>query len=84
VITQEGEEWEVDRILDKRVKYGKQQYLVQWKGFPVYDATWESATNVSNAPKIIAAYEEELLKEKSKDVPSDQEDGRIGPWSHSP
>ena len=39
-----------ERILDKRlVKRGKQQraeYLVQWQGYPIYEATWEPASNL--------------------------------------
>lgn len=40
----------VERLLDKRItKHGKQpiiEYLVQWAGYPIYDATWEPTRNL--------------------------------------
>jgi len=49
-------EWEIERILNKR-KIGKgYQYLVKWKNFPVYEATWEPEKNLKGSA-------EELIKE---------------------
>ena len=49
-------EWEVERILKKR-KIGKGcQYLVTWKDFPAYEATWEPARNLKGSA-------EELIRE---------------------
>ena len=49
-------EWEVERILKKR-KIGKGcQYLVKWKDFPAYEATWEPARNLKGSA-------EELIRE---------------------
>jgi inorganic pyrophosphatase/exopolyphosphatase len=36
------DDYEVEKILDKKVFNGKTLYLVKWKHFPVSDATWES------------------------------------------
>ncbi|GAB4820779.1 hypothetical protein N2152v2_007825 [Parachlorella kessleri] len=39
----------VERILDKRTTTGKgrrTEYLVQWQGYPIYDATWEPISNL--------------------------------------
>ena len=33
--------YEVEEILARRIRKGKLEYLVAWKGFPVSDATWE-------------------------------------------
>ena len=39
-----------ERILDRRVvKRGKDawlEYLIQWQGYPIYDATWEPVSNL--------------------------------------
>ena len=35
------EEFEVECLLDKRTRRNKVEYLVRWKGYGVYDATWE-------------------------------------------
>lgn len=39
-----------ERILDKRIInrgcISRAEYLIQWQGYPIYDATWEPATNL--------------------------------------
>ena len=49
--------YEVQSITDKRVKDGKVEYCVKWKG---YDApTWEPAdTMTEDAPKVVKSYED--------------------------
>ena len=43
----------VERLLDRReVKSGRQtqrEYLVQWQGYPIYEATWEPSKNLTGA-----------------------------------
>ena len=60
VIINNEEEYEVEQILDKRIRqYGKSaktQYLVKWKGYPEYDATWEPEANLKNAQEKIQDY----------------------------
>ena len=51
------EEYEVECIVDKRVRYKKLQYLVKWKGYPEYENTWEPINNLSNAQEAVKAYE---------------------------
>ena len=36
------EEWEVEKILNKRKVRGKDKFLVRWKGFMAEGDTWES------------------------------------------
>jgi len=59
----EGEEYEVDEILNKRVAKGSssaksrtEYLLVSWKGFPRDDATWSMA-NLEGSAELISAYE---------------------------
>ena len=46
-------EWLVDRLLDHRkVKRGTRhidQYLVEWKGYPISEATWEPIENLTGS-----------------------------------
>jgi len=51
-------EYEVESILDKRTYHRQTQYLVKWRGFPDYDATWEPLTNLTHAKEAIADYED--------------------------
>ena len=50
-------EFEVEAILDKRILYGKTQYLVLWKGYPRHDATWEPKRNVAHAQELVQDFE---------------------------
>ena len=70
IITSEGqEEFEVEKILDQRVRKqgGKStvEYLVKWKGYTDYDATWEPVENLKNAQEAIAEFEEEMMRHHS-------------------
>jgi hypothetical protein len=60
-IIDDREEYEVDKILDKRErKYGRGkriEYLVLWKGYPIYEASWLPFSNLANAKDIIDEYE---------------------------
>ena len=54
-------EYEVERILDRRIHkmrngLTRTEYLVQWKGYPSYDATWESVKNLEHAQSLISDY----------------------------
>jgi len=41
-------EYEIERILSKRKRYGKVEYLVQWKGYTAEEDTWEKEENLGN------------------------------------
>jgi len=56
-ISGQDSEYEVQAILDKRTYYRKIQYLVHWKGYPAYDATWEPLDNLKNAQDMIVRFE---------------------------
>ena len=54
------EQYEVESILAKRGKGNRAQYLVKWVGYDHYESTWEKASNLADAPEVIAAYEARL------------------------
>jgi hypothetical protein len=58
----EEPEWEVESILDSRVRRNQVEYLVKWKGYPMHDSTWEKKINLQNAPKIIQQFEGSKLQ----------------------
>ena len=45
--------YEVERILDTRMHDGKRQYLVHWRGYQYYDATWEPEEHVQGAKTLV-------------------------------
>jgi len=59
VIIEGEEEWEVERILNKRRVRGKDKYLVCWKGFTVESDTWKGRENLENAKEAIEEFEKE-------------------------
>ena len=54
----EHEEFIVEKVLDKRLKYKKVEYLVHWKNYTITDRTWEPAANLKNARDLIIEYEQ--------------------------
>ncbi|KAK3915413.1 Chromobox protein-like protein 3 [Frankliniella fusca] len=51
----DSENFEVEFILGSRVRHGKQQFKIRWKGYGPADDTWEDEENV-DSPDLIAAY----------------------------
>jgi transposase InsO family protein len=51
------EEYDVERILGKRIRRGHTEYRVQWAGYDEADATWEPADFVDGAKDLIDAFE---------------------------
>lgn len=62
-ITEEEEEYEVEKVVDKRIHKGKVEYLLKWKGYPASDNTWESEDNL-DCPELVQDYEERRRLEK--------------------
>jgi len=46
VVIEGEEEWEVEKILNKKKIRGKDKFLVRWKGFTAEGDTWESKENL--------------------------------------
>lgn len=55
------EEYEVEKVLDKRTKKGQVEYLVKWKNYDdPDDNTWEPADNLKEAKPTIDKFEKVL------------------------
>ena len=59
-IDDNGAAWDVDRLLDHRKvrRGGRQidQYLVEWKGYPISEATWEPIENLTGAMDSVTEF----------------------------
>jgi hypothetical protein len=42
----DDEEYEVEKIIKKRIRNGKIEYLVKWLGYDDNNNTWEPVTNL--------------------------------------
>ena len=67
----EEEEYEVEKILDKRLMKGKMEYLVKWIGWE--EGTWEPAQNLDGSQNLIDLFEKDEL-ENAKKVDSPESD----------
>jgi len=63
VIIEGEEEWEVERILNKRRVRGKNKYLVRWKEFTAELDTWEGRKNLKNVQEAIEEFEREYQQD---------------------
>ena len=53
------EEWEVEKVLNKKKIRGVEKYLIRWKGFTAEGDTWERKENLKNTEKLIEEFERE-------------------------
>jgi len=68
VVIEGEEEWEVEKIINKRKVQGKDKYLVQWKGCTVEEDTWKSKENLKNAMELVEEFEKEYSREEEEEV----------------
>ena len=57
------EEWEVEKVLNKKKIRGVEKYLVQWKEFMAEGDTWERKENLKNAEEALEEFEERMNAE---------------------
>jgi len=57
------EEWEVEKILNKKIIRGVEKYLVQWKEFTAEGDIWERKENLKNAEEVLEKFKERMSVE---------------------
>jgi len=63
VIIEGEEEFEVEKILNKRVVQGKEKFLVRWKGYTAEEDTWKNRENLGNTKELVEEFEREYREE---------------------
>jgi len=59
---EEAEVYEVEIVLDKRIKKGKLEYFVKWKNYD--ETTWEPLNNLLNVRDLIDDFERKQIQEE--------------------
>ena len=68
VIIKGQEEWEVEKIINKRKVQGRDKYLVQWKRYMAKKDTWKSRENLKNAMKLVEEFKKEYHREEEEEI----------------
>ena len=56
VVLPDGEEYEVEAILNTRRRRGTTEYLIKWTGYPDWEISWELEKNLQNAKKLLEEF----------------------------
>ena len=59
-LIESNEEYEVERILGKKIISGTVHYLVKWKRYDISELTWKSKTNLRNCVRMLQQFEKEM------------------------
>ena len=70
---EEGQEYEVARILNHRVRKGKAQFLVRWKGYTPLHDSWVLKEDMGNCKTLLEDYYKRNLIEEKKEGIKDSE-----------
>ena len=67
VVIDGEEEYEVEKILNRRKIWGRDKFLVWWKGYTVEADIWEGQENLENAKELVEEFEREY-REEAKEI----------------
>jgi len=63
VIIEGEEEFKVEKILNKRMVWGKDKFLVWWKGYMAEEDMWENRENLGNVKELVEEFKREYGEE---------------------
>ena len=60
MLIESDEEYEVERILDKKIISEAAHYLVKWKEYDISESTWEPKQNLKNCARTLQCFERRI------------------------
>ena len=63
VIIEGEEEFEMKKILNKRIVWGKEKFLVWWKRYTAEEDIWENRKNLGNTKELVEEFKREYREE---------------------
>lgn len=63
-------EYNVEKIVDKKVSDGLVYYKVKWEGYPMSQCTWEPSSHFEKAKEYVLAYENTKVPKAKKKINS--------------
>jgi hypothetical protein len=57
--------YEIDRVVDKRTRRGKDEFLVQWKGYGAKDNTWLTRADLRHAAQALQTFEDAWTRQNA-------------------
>jgi len=81
VIIEGEEEFEVEKILNKRMIREKEKFLVRWKGYTAEENTWENRENLENAKELVEEFKREY-REEVKELRQQEQEKEEKEFSH--
>ncbi|XP_029113701.1 M-phase phosphoprotein 8 isoform X1 [Scleropages formosus] len=68
----EGDVYEVEKIIDMRVQKGEVQYRVRWKNYTSDEDTWEPEAHLEDCREVLLAFRHRVAESKKDTVPVEQ------------
>jgi hypothetical protein len=60
ILIEDENEWEVEAILDERLRRGKRQFLVRWVGYPPSEDSWQPEEDLENAQGAMTEFRKRI------------------------
>lgn len=66
--TRATDTWEIEKIVGKRTRARKTEYLVLWKGFSANESTWEPRSSLKCAMDLVRAFETKANQKRTDNL----------------
>lgn len=76
-MSDQEEEYVVEKIVDKKLAGGVENYLVKWKGYSNKHNTWEPLDHFKSSMKMVRAFNAKKRKAKKKKLKAGKKNQKV-------